>query len=79
MIDHMNQDHQDAMQLICQHRFGINAETVTMLTLTPDGCFLSADQSKPIFVPFNELAYDGQEIRQQLVDLTNNARSALTV
>jgi putative heme iron utilization protein len=65
------------MQLICQHHLGIDAKHVVMLTLTPDGCFLSADQSKPIFISFAKLVHTGLEVRQQLVKLTHDARKAL--
>jgi putative heme iron utilization protein len=77
MVQHMNEDHEDAMKLICQYLFGINAKHVVMLTLTPDGCFLSADQSKPIFIPFAKLVHSALEVRQQLVKLTHAAREAL--
>lgn len=77
MVQHMNDDHEDAMQLMCQHQFKVNAKKVEMLTLTPDGCFLCADKGKPIFLPFEELVHSGQEVRQQLVKLTNAARKAL--
>jgi hypothetical protein len=77
IVQHMNEDHEDAMQLICQHIFGISAKHVAMLTLTPDGCFLSADQSKPIFIPFANLVHSGLEVRQQLIKLTHAAREAL--
>jgi putative heme iron utilization protein len=77
IVQHMNEDHENAMQLICQHLFGIEAKHVVMLTLTPDGCFLSADQSKPLFIPFAELVHNSFEVRQQLVKITHAARQAL--
>lgn len=76
MIEHMNEDHTDAMQLICEHQDGLKATQVEMLTINPDGCFISAD-SKPIYIPFNEIAHTGLQVRQQLVSLTNTARLAL--
>ena len=79
IVEHMNQDHQDAMLLMCKHHFKLDAQTVEMLTLTPDGCFLSADQSKPLFISFDELAHDSQEVRQQLIKLTNTARTAINI
>lgn len=77
MVQHMNEDHEDAMQLMCQHLYGLNTNHVEMLTLTPDGCFLRADNGKPIFVAFDELVHSGQDVRQQLVKLTHAARDAL--
>lgn len=76
MIEHMNEDHMDAMQLICAHRFGLKPSKVEMLTVNPDGFFMSADQSKPVYVPFDSLAHSGLEVRQELVKLTKEARSA---
>ena len=78
MVEHMNEDHEDAMQLMCKHLYAIDANQVQMLTLSPDGCFLKADEGKPIFVPFDELVHNGQEVRQQLVKLTHAARAALS-
>ena len=76
MIEHMNEDHMDAMKLICAHRLDLHALNVEMLALNPDGFFMSADESKPVYVPFDKLAYTGVEVRQQLVKLTNDARAA---
>lgn len=77
IVDHMNQDHMDAMQLICKHKFDIDAKNVNMLTLTSDGCFLSADNKKPLFVRFENIALDSQQVRKELVALTQHARGAL--
>lgn len=77
MVQHMNEDHEDAMQLMCKHFFELDTEHVEMLTLTPDGCFLRADQGKPIFIAFEDIVHSGQEVRQQLVKLTHAARAAL--
>lgn len=77
MITHMNDDHMDAMQLMCQHHFNIDASKVDLLAINPDGFFMSADQTKPVYINFEELAHTSKEARQQLVKLTHSARSAL--
>ncbi len=77
MLDHMNEDHVDAMQLICEHWFGVNVNDVKMLLLNPDGCFMKADAGKPLFVPFSKVARTGQEVRLELVALTHAARENL--
>ena len=77
MVQHMNKDHEDAMQLMYQHFFNIKPQHVEMLTLTPDGFFLRADQAKAVFIPFDELVYDSQDVRRQLVKLTHAARAAV--
>jgi len=77
IVSHMNEDHMDAMQLICQHKSNLDSDNVRMLTLTPDGCFLSTNDKSPLFVRFEDLAFTSQEVRQQLVKLTKGARTAL--
>ena len=77
MVNHMNEDHVDAMQLICKHKFSISADQVEMLTLTPDGCYFSADNGKPLFARFENLAFDSQQVRKELVQLTSHARAAV--
>ncbi|MEM7360864.1 MAG: DUF2470 domain-containing protein [Pseudomonadota bacterium] len=77
MIQHMNEDHMDAMQLMVNHHFGIETEQIEMLQMNPDGCFLKPDQCKPVYIPFDELAHTGTEARARLVKLTHEARAAL--
>ena len=77
MIQHMNEDHADAMQLMCQHLFGLETKHVEMITLTPDGCFLRPDQKKPLFIPFDSPAVKNDEVRQHLVKITHAARAAV--
>lgn len=77
MIEHMNQDHEDAMQLILKNRLNIDAKSVNMLAINPDGFFVRADQHKPLFINFDELASDNGSIRKQLVKMTNQARETI--
>jgi putative heme iron utilization protein len=77
MIEHMNEDHMDAMQLMYEHNFGNQVKHVEMLAVNPDGCFISADAGKPVYIAFDQLAYTGQDVRQQLVALTDDARAEL--
>ncbi len=78
MIKHMNQDHQDAMQLMLKHQLDIDAKEVQMLAVNPDGFFVKADEHKPIFINFPEPALAAASVRKTLVDLTNQAREALS-
>ena len=77
MVDHMNEDHVDAMQLICEHHFGFVPDDAQMLTINPDGCFIKCDSGKPLYVAFEQTANSSQDVRKALVKLTNNARAAL--
>lgn len=78
MIEHMNEDHEDAMQLIVKDRLNIDAKSVTMLAINPDGFFVQADEHKPFFINFNEQAIDNDSIRKQLVEMTNQARETIS-
>ncbi len=77
MIKHMNEDHQDAMQLILKQQLGVNAENVAMLAVNPDGFFVKADKHKPLFIEFPEIAQSSGSVRKLLVDMTNQARAVL--
>jgi len=84
MITHMNEDHADACALILQQQLShgslVNHETlevgsVAMRSVYPDGFHLSYDE-RTFFVPFEALASNGQQVRQQLVKMTHQARAA---
>jgi len=75
MINHMNEVHQDAMQLILQQHTGMHAHNVTMSGILTDGCYLYSN-AKNHFVPFNEICVQQADVRKQLVDLTKAARAA---
>jgi len=77
MIDHMNEDHTDAMQLMCEHHFGAKLKSVEMISINPDGCFIKGELTKPMFITFRQVAYTSQEVRQELVALTQAARTEL--
>lgn len=77
MVQHMNEDHVDAMQLILKEQQNIDAETVEMLAVNPDGFFVKADEHKPIFIDFPEIAHSAVSVRKHLVNMTNQARAAL--
>jgi len=40
MIDHMNEDHQDAMSLILAHHHGIQDDAPTMTGIVNDGFYI---------------------------------------
>lgn len=78
MIEHMNEDHLDAMQVIYEHHFRTSGTDIEMLAINPDGYFFTIDGSKPQFIPFKQIAKTAQEVRRELVSLTNSARAALS-
>lgn len=85
MIEHMDEDHADAMQLMLKHHYNANDDAaneqfadVTMSGVLPSGCYLRSGHRNH-FIPFDELALTAKEVRMQLVALTKAARSALVV
>ncbi|MEW9797290.1 HugZ family pyridoxamine 5'-phosphate oxidase [Alteromonas sp. CYL-A6] len=75
IIEHMNDDHQDAMTLILRQATGILDEQVVMSGILADGCYLYS-QGKNHFIPFNEVCRAPGDARKALVALTQAARAA---
>ena len=74
MMTHMNNDHLEAMQLIYFKQFNLYPQSIKMLAINPDGFFVSIDNQKPLYINFEELATTSEEVRKQLVKMTNSAR-----
>lgn len=77
-IDHMNEDHEDAMQLMCSYYRNFEADQICMTHLYADGCVLRANDKHNHFLPFPETIEGASDIRTQLVNMTQQARSGLT-
>ncbi len=77
MVQHMNDDHLDAMQAICTHFGGVEANHIEMLSINPDGALYKCDDKRPLFVPFEQAVLDSTDVRKALVMQTQTARQAL--
>lgn len=77
IVEHMNDDHQDAMQLILAYHFYIEAQHVSMLSAFCEGVHLQAD-GHVYYLPFDNVCTTPIQVREQLVKATHNARAALT-
>lgn len=75
MIDHMNEDHQDAMSLILAHHHAIQDDTPTMTGIVNDGFYIHSN-NKNYYVPFENRCIEQGSARTELVRLTNRARKA---
>ena len=75
MIDHMNEDHQDAMSLILAHHHGIQDDAPTMTGIVNDGFYIHSN-NKNYYVPFENTCTKHEDVRMALVKLTNRARKA---
>lgn len=75
IIEHMNDDHQDAMELILKNHTGICDPNVVMSGILADGCYLQS-QGKNFFIPFHAVCQRSGDARKELVALTQAARAA---
>ena len=75
VIEHMNEDHVDAMTLMLAHHFGIDCQTPKMCAVLTDGCYIHANNAR-YFLPFAQPCSAVGDIRKALVTLTQNARAA---
>lgn len=75
IIEHMNEDHQDAMSLILAQHHSIQDEAPTMSGLVTDGFYMRSGD-KNYYVPFENICAEQGDVRMELVRLTNRARKA---
>ncbi len=78
IVQHMNDDHQDAMSLIVAHQFGLRAKKVIMLSAFFEGVHIQADDHI-VYCPFDQLCTTAKQVREQLVADTHAARAASTL
>ena len=74
-IEHMNEDHVDAMLLMCSYYKNFEADDISMTHLYADGCVLRADKKYNFFLPYNSLVKEPSDIRTRLVEMTQKARA----
>ena len=74
MISHMNEDHQDAMQLILKQHTNVDDDNVIMSDILSTGCYLYSNE-RNYFIPFAAICTKKSDARKQLVELTQAARS----
>jgi heme iron utilization protein len=74
IVDHMNQDHGDALDLYARALLGKSGEGWRMTGIDPDGCDLrhGADTAR---LAFESLVLNPEDARNQLVSLAEKARA----
>ncbi len=77
IIEHMNEDHMDAMQLILEHRHQVCSEQVEMVEVDESGYTLEVPGGERFRVIFPEAATDSGKVRKMLIQQVNQARKAL--
>ncbi|WP_100656821.1 HugZ family protein [Alteromonas flava] len=78
VIEHMQQDHEDALQVILQEHYGYDTpvDKVTMLTLFAEGFHVQHNDSI-VFIPFHQPLNTVAKVREAMVVLTHHAREVL--
>jgi hypothetical protein len=77
ILEHMNQDHKDALLLFARTCAGITAEETTMTSVDRLGFHLrlkSEDGMRSIRIPFSREVGDAAETRQVLIEMVEQAR-----
>ena len=73
-IDHMHEDHLDALQAIYTATTGRSAPgTLQMLSIFQEGFHLSTNE-KPIFVEYEQELMQASDLRHAMVVLTQQSR-----
>ncbi|WP_414829441.1 HugZ family protein [Alteromonas sp. H39] len=78
MINHMNEDHVDAMQAFIRVVCDVDCKQPEMISVFPEGAHYRCDE-KVVYVPFHELCHTPTQVRQALVKLTQEAREQLGI
>jgi putative heme iron utilization protein len=81
VIQHMNDDHADALVLMARHFGGCAADSVRMTGVDRLGCDLQAalkEEAQGLRITFRRQARNGNEIRRVLTEMTQQARAATT-
>ncbi|MBO9491518.1 DUF2470 domain-containing protein [Endozoicomonas sp. G2_1] len=76
MVEHMNEDHQDAMSLMLKQHFNIDDDKPTMGGVLTDGCYIQS-QDKNYWIAFEQVCQNPTDVRKALVSLTQDARAAV--
>lgn len=75
MINHMNEDHLDAMQLMVQLLYGVNTDSLKMISAFQEGVHYRDDNGSVYFIPFAIYCETGMDVRKELVRLTQESRA----
>ncbi|MFT7618332.1 MAG: putative heme iron utilization protein [Planctomycetota bacterium] len=73
MVEHMNDDHEDALKSMAKFFCGLEAEEVTLVAIDVEGCHIKADRAIG-YIPFDEPATTSEEVRHAMVALTKTSR-----
>jgi putative heme iron utilization protein len=74
IVEHMNDEHRDAIQLYARHLLGQDGDGWQMTGIDPEGCDLRLGD-RVTRLPFEQAVADAEGARSQLVHLVKQARA----
>ncbi len=77
-IAHMNEDHLDALELICRSHHKIEPQNIRMTALDGRGFFMRNDGTPALLYTSFGREIDADDLRDAMVTVTRNARAALS-
>jgi hypothetical protein len=76
IVDHMNEDHEDAMLRMSRHFHGVEAKTARLVAADPEGLHVRTDRGV-LYFAFDRLASTHDDVHHATVHLARTARMAL--
>jgi hypothetical protein len=76
ILDHMNEDHEDAMLRMSLHFHGVEAKSARLVAADPEGLHVRTDRGV-LYFPFDRLCVTHEDVHQATVRLARAARLAL--
>ena len=77
-VEHMNEDHEDAMITICEGIHGFKPKSVQMINLDSGGIMMKSEEpKKSVYTPFRK-RIKSDDLRVEIIKLVKEARGNLT-
>lgn len=74
IVAHMNDDHRDALELLCRRSLGAEPEATRLVAVDPEGFHL-CNAGAIHWLPFEHPCHTSQQVRLEMVRLTKAARA----
>ena len=75
IAQHMNEDHRDAMGLMCRRFLGIEPDGLELVAVDPEGFHMKVGAAIH-WLPFEHVCHTAHAVRMEMVRLTKQARAA---
>ena len=76
IIEHMNNDHADALAQYCRHYFKQNGDSPHMIAIDPEG-FTVRTKKNDLYFTFNKECKTAEDVRAEMVRMVNTSSKNL--